>query len=64
VSGILMTILLILYEHFLEYVERGSLEELTRRTKLTMKQYVNYFIDIAKGMEFLAGENIVHKVIC
>lgn len=47
----------------MEFVHHGSLQSYLKiyRETLTIKQLLNYALDIAKGMEYLGEKNIVHR---
>lgn len=47
----------------MEYVSRGSLQTQLKiyRETITTEQLLNYALDIAQGMEYLAKKRIVHR---
>ncbi|KAH9820735.1 kinase-like domain-containing protein [Melampsora americana] len=45
----------------LELCERGSLEELVRRSRLSEYQIKRYIVDIATGLDYMHSQNIIHR---
>ncbi|KAH9821175.1 kinase-like domain-containing protein [Melampsora americana] len=45
----------------LELCERGNLEELVRRSRLSEYHIKRYIVDIATGLDYMHSQNIIHR---